>query len=154
MGFKVYLDGELVKEYEGMHETVNRVAISSSQGEDGSVNVPNTMDSVYITVEKRNNLESTYQDLTEQERVYARQREVEEASKDAVTAGRKLQREMDAKAAQEQEEARAAAMGIAPNEEEDARVTEPAAASDTTGGETPVPGGTGGDTTASEPVSL
>lgn len=132
MGFKVLINGELAKEFDGDHQLVDTVSLNSVQGEETSMKVSNDVSQINVIVNLRNAVESTYLDLQEMTRVRERQEAVEKASAKDVEAGRKLQQEMDDKAAKEQEEAVAAAMGIAPNEEEDARVTEPAKPTKTT----------------------
>lgn len=100
MGFKVLLDGELVKEYEGDHKLVTRVSLNSAQGEAGVLSVPNTIDSVNIIVTIRDTTEEVaYSDLIDENAMAERAARVEKASTDRVKEGRKLQADMDKAAA-------------------------------------------------------
>jgi hypothetical protein len=100
MGFKLYLDGELIKEYDGDHELVTRISLNSAQGEAGVLAVPNSIDSASILVTIRDTVEGVvYSDMMEQQAMDKRAAAVEKASVDRVKEGRKLQAEMDKAAA-------------------------------------------------------
>jgi hypothetical protein len=63
MGFKVFINGELAKEFDGDHELVSSVSLRSAQGEAGLLKVPNDVDQVNLVVEVRDPKVTTYLDL-------------------------------------------------------------------------------------------
>jgi DNA repair exonuclease SbcCD nuclease subunit len=115
MGFKLYLGDELIKEYEGDHQLVTRISLNSAQGEAGVLAVPNSVDTAVILVTIRDTTEElVYSDMMEQQAMEKRAEAVEKASVERAKEGRKLQDEMDKKAAADAEAVAAAA---APPEE-------------------------------------
>jgi len=100
MGFQVYVNDELVKEFEDTdHSRVDSVKLISAQGGAGAINVPIEMQRVDLVVNIRDTLESNYLDLDSYDAQKARSEEIEKASADRVAEGRR-QMEEEAKAAE------------------------------------------------------
>lgn len=102
MGFVIKINGEKAWESkDDDHTLVTAVTIRSAQGEAGVLNVPNSMQECDIIVTERDNLESEWLDVNTRRDEIERATRIEEASTDRVTEGRKLQEELDRKAAEE-----------------------------------------------------
>lgn len=86
MGFKVYINGELAKEFDGDHGCVDGVKLLSTAGVSGVLAVPIEMDRVDLEVSIRNPDESNYLDLIERDKIRAQADASEKAAAEAAKA--------------------------------------------------------------------
>lgn len=93
MGFDVQVEGVVVYSTDEDAELIHKVHFMGPTGEAGVMGTPPDGTYVNITFERRSLTDSNYLDLVERRYAEERRTTQEEASKDAVIAGRKMMEE-------------------------------------------------------------